>query len=164
MNVRLATSKDMPVLLEIYKRARDFMVESGNPNQWLEGYPSQELLENDILNHQLYVLEDEDGIQASFVFYIGEDPCYKIIANGQWLDDEPYGVIHRIANRGLKKHMAQYVLDYCFSKIQNIRIDTHQDNLPMQRFLNRNGFKHVGTIYLMNGNSRLAFHCNLKKN
>ena len=108
--------------------------------------------------------EDEDGIQASFVFYCGIDPCYNKIYDGQWLNDEPYGVIHRIATRGLKKHMADIILEYCESKIDNIRMDTHMDNKPMQNFMLKHGFKHVGTIYLKNGQSRLAFHCNLNKN
>ena len=46
MKVRLATIEDMPVLLEIYQRARVFMMQAGNPNQWPEGHPSKdELLE-----------------------------------------------------------------------------------------------------------------------
>ena len=118
----------------------------------------------DIENNEMYVLEDEDGIQASFVFYCGIDPCYNKIYDGQWLNDEPYGVIHRIATRGLKKHMADIILEYCESKIDNIRMDTHMDNKPMQNFMLKHGFKHVGTIYLKNGQSRLAFHCNLNKN
>lgn len=121
-------------------------------------------MSEDIAKGEMYVLEDEDGIQASFVFYCGIDPCYNKIYDGQWLNDEPYGVIHRIATRGLKKHMANIILEYCFSKIDNIRMDTHTDNKPMQNFMIKHGFKHVGTIYLKNGQSRLAFHCNLNEN
>ena len=156
--IRKATLEDMPVLLEIYERARKFMVSTGNTN------PSREILTEDIEKKEMYVLVDEDGIQASFVFYCGIDPCYNKIYDGQWLNDEPYGVIHRIATRGLKKHMADIVLEYCESKIDNIRMDTHVDNKPMQNFMLKHGFKHVGTIYLKNGQSRLAFHCNLNKN
>lgn len=162
--IRKATLEDMPVLLEIYDRARKFMASTGNVNQWTNGYPSQEILAEDIAKNEMYVLEDEDGIQASFVFYCGIDPCYIKIYDGQWLNDEPYGVIHRIATRGLKKHMADIILEYCSSKINNIRMDTHIDNKPMQNFMLKHGFKHVGTIYLKNGQSRLAFHCNLNKN
>ena len=162
--IRKATLEDMPVLLEIYKRARNFMVSTGNKNQWKNGYPSKSILAEDIEKGEMYVLEDEDGIQASFVFYCGIGPCYNKIYDGEWLNDEPYGVIHRIATRGLKKHMADIILDYCSSKIDNIRMDTHNDNKPMQNFMFRHGFKHVGTIYLKNGESRLAFHCNLKEN
>lgn len=162
--IRKATLEDMPVLLEIYERARKFMVSTGNVNQWTNGYPSREILAEDIAKNEMYVLEDEDGIQESFVFYCGIDPCYNKIYDGQWLNDEPYGVIHRIATRGLKKHMADIILEYCSSKINNIRMDTHIDNKPMQNFMLKHGFKHVGTIYLKNGQSRLAFHCNLNKN
>ena len=67
--IRKATLEDMPVLLEIYDRARKFMASTGNVNQWTNGYPSQEILAEDIAKNEMYVLEDEDGIQASFVFY-----------------------------------------------------------------------------------------------
>ncbi len=67
--IRKATLEDMPVLLEIYERARKFMVSTGNTNQWTNGYPSREILTEDIEKKEMYVLVDEDGIQASFVFY-----------------------------------------------------------------------------------------------
>ena len=66
--IRKATLEDMPVLLEIYERARKFMVSTGNTNQWKNGYPSREILTEDIEKKEMYVLVDEDGIQASFVF------------------------------------------------------------------------------------------------
>ena len=46
--IRKATLEDMPVLLEIYERARKFMVSTGNTNQWTNGYPSREILTEDI--------------------------------------------------------------------------------------------------------------------
>lgn len=68
--IRKATLEDMPVLLEIYERARKFMVSTGNTNQWTNGYPSREILTEDIENNEMYVLEDEDGIQASLCFIV----------------------------------------------------------------------------------------------
>ncbi len=164
MFVRIANLNDIDDLLEIYSNARKFMAATGNPNQWINGYPSKDILESDISKHQLYVVEDKDGIQASFVFFIGEDPTYRIIENGQWLNDDEYGVIHRIASRGLKKHMGDIVMNFCFSKISNIRIDTHSDNKVMQKFLKKHNFQQVGKIYLADSSPRLAFHCNLQKN
>ncbi len=162
--IRLACLSDIDDLLDVYSNARKFMAATGNPNQWIHGYPSKEILESDISKNQLYVVEDEDGIQASFVFFIGEDPTYRIIENGQWLNDDEYGVIHRIASRGKKKHIGDIIMNYCFSKIPNIRIDTHSDNKVMQNFLKKHGFQQVGIIYLTDHRSRLAFHCNLQKN
>ena len=46
--IRKATLEDMSVLLEIYERAREFMVSTGNTNQWTNGYPSREILTEDI--------------------------------------------------------------------------------------------------------------------
>ena len=48
--------------------------------------------------------------------------------------------------------------------ISNIRIDTHHDNLVMQKVLNKHGFMKCGVIYLKNGNPRLAYHYEKGKN
>lgn len=41
-----------------------------------------------------------DGIPAAtFAFFYGEDPTYKVITEGQWLTDNPYTVIHRITDK-----------------------------------------------------------------
>ena len=49
-----------------------------------------------------------------------------------------------------------------YSKVTKLLVKPN--NKPMQNFMIRHGFKHVGTIYLKNGQSRLAFHCNLNEN
>ena len=46
--IRHTTTADIPRLKEIFAIARRFMAEAGNPNQWTEGYPSEELLQEDI--------------------------------------------------------------------------------------------------------------------
>ena len=39
MNIRKSTSKDLPQILNLYKIAREFMKNNGNPNQWDEPLP-----------------------------------------------------------------------------------------------------------------------------
>jgi RimJ/RimL family protein N-acetyltransferase len=39
----------------------------------------------------------------------------------------------------------------------NLKIDTHRDNIPMQKVLKRNGFSECGIIYIENGDERIAF-------
>lgn len=158
MEIRKAKVEDIDILMEIYARARAFMRQSGNPNQWPEGTPSKEDLLKDIENGLLHVIIDDDIIQASFVYYEADDPCYSVIYDGNWLNDKPYAVLHRVATRGLKRHMGQIMLDYAFERNDNVRIDTHEDNKPMQNMLIRNGFKHVGSIILKNGEPRWAYH------
>ena len=96
-------------------------------------------------------------------FILGKDETYNYI-EGKWLNDEPYGVIHRIASSGIKKGMFSEVFEYVTKFSANILIDTHHDNLVMQKVLNKHGFMKCGVIYLKNGNPRLAYHYEKGKN
>lgn len=157
MHFRNATPEDLPVLMEIYDRARSFMRASGNMHQWPVGTPSKEELLEEIEKNRLFVLIDDDIIQASFVYYQGIDPTYITIYDGAWLNEEPYAVLHRVATRGLKKHMGHMIIEYGKEHWPNIRIDTHDDNHPMQNMLAREGFTKVGQIKLLNGEYRIAY-------
>ena len=42
-------------------------------------------------------------------------------------------------------------------EINSIRIDTHEDNLPMQNLLKKNNYEYCGIIYLEDRSKRLAF-------
>ena len=48
-------------------------------------------------------------------------------------------------------------MDFVLSKISHILIDTHADNKVMQHVLDKNGFKHCGTVYMDNGEPRIAY-------
>ena len=87
--IRKATVNDKTRIMEIYAYARQFMAEHGNPNQWKNNNPSEETIDNDIANRQMYVIEADGGVHAVFYFHIGDDSTYHIIDNGQWLSDEP---------------------------------------------------------------------------
>ena len=90
--VRAAREQDLPRILTIYNVARRYMRAHGNTAQWVNGYPSEELLRQDLAAGQLYVLEDGGGVYAVFAFILGEDPTYRRI-RGAWRDDSPYGTI-----------------------------------------------------------------------
>ena len=45
---RGARRSDLEQILEIYAHARKAMADSGNPTQWGDSYPPQEMLEEDI--------------------------------------------------------------------------------------------------------------------
>ena len=155
--IRLATKEDLNIILDIYAYARSFMVSTGNPNQWINNYPSIELLSDDISKKELYVCCDDDGIYAVFVFFHHVDETYNYI-EGAWLNNNDYGVIHRIASKGAKKGVFSEVFMYVNKLTNDIRIDTHSDNLVMQKVLSKHGFIKCGTIYLKNCSPRLAYH------
>ena len=164
MTIRHSKLEDIPVMQLIFSDARAKMRASGNMLQWTDGYPSDDVLKNDIERGFSYVVESEDGqIVATFVLAICDDPTYKHIYNGAWLDDEhPYGTIHRIASREGTHGVMTYVLQWAFRQIDNIRVDTHRDNIPMQHLLLKHGFSYCGIIYLLNGDAlgdeRRRFH------
>lgn len=157
LKVRKAEIRDLDEIMVIYDRAGKYMAENGNPNQWVNGYPGRELVKADIENGISFVAEDSQGIEAVFVFFVGEDSTYRIIEHGNWLNDEPYGTIHRIASAGKRKKVAAECFAWCAAQCRNLRIDTHEDNKIMQHLLEKNGFTKCGIIYLATGAPRLAY-------
>ncbi len=133
------------------------MRESGNLKQWTDGYPSAVVFSKDIEQGVSYVVEDNGEVVATFALIPGPDVTYAKIYNGQWLNDESYYVIHRIASRQGARSILQIVTDYAFQFTQNIRIDTHRDNVIMQHLMQKLGFQYCGIIYLLSGDERLAY-------
>ena len=158
MEIRHTRTDDLPVLRTIFDNARRFMVRTGNPNQWEEGFPPQAVLEADIQAECSYVNVEDGRILATFFFSTAGEPTYRVIREGAWLDAAPYGVVHRIAAAEQGHGAAAYCLDWCLAQCGNIRIDTHRDNKPMQRLLARLGYAYCGLIDLEEGRGeRLAF-------
>lgn len=156
-SVRHAEMADLPRILEIYESARQYMRSTGNPHQWGSTHPAAALLLEDIAQRRLYVCMDTDQIVGVFCYFQGTDPTYLHIYEGSWQNDAPYGVIHRIAVDAHQKGVASFCFDYALSRCADLRIDTHRDNVPMQRALEKNGFIRCGIIYLANGAERIAF-------
>ncbi len=161
MEIRKSMKTDFDRIMEIYAHARRFMAEHGNPNQWgPTNWPPEALLRQDIDQGNSYVCIDEGRIVGTFYFLWGKDdePTYAAIAEGEWLDDSPYGVIHRIASDGTRKGVGEFCLNWAFDQCHHLRIDTHGDNKVMQNLLDKLGFIHCGTIYVHEDRSpRLAF-------
>ena len=160
--IRKASYKDIPELIELFAKARSIMRASGNMHQWNNGYPSEEVVRNDIDNEVCHVLCDESGkITATMAFIQGPDPTYAVIYEGAWIDDSPYHVIHRIAVNEPGHHAAEKLFEWAFMHTSSLRIDTHKDNVIMHHILNKHGFTHCGRILLANGDPREAFQKNI---
>ncbi|MCI8474606.1 MAG: N-acetyltransferase [Oscillospiraceae bacterium] len=155
--IRKAEKKDLPALERIYRAAKAFMVASGNPTQWEEGYPGC-LLEGDIRRGELYVLCEEGGEpHAAFLLALGEDPTYQVIEGGSWTSSAPYGTIHRLGSDGVMRGVFSQCLVFCRRQIPHLRADTHRDNTVMQHLLEKYGFTYRGIIHIYDGSPRLAY-------
>ena len=152
MKIRKSTEQDVPQMLEIYEYSRNYMARTGNPNQWgPTNWPPEALIHRDIKDGNSYVcLNDEGEIIGTFFFIQGEDiePTYRNIEEGGWLDESPYGVVHRLAGDGSEKGIGAFCIDWAYGQCGHIRVDTHGDNKVMQRLMERLGFTHCGTIYV----------------
>ena len=144
--------------MTVMDAAKIIMRQSGNMHQWGESYPSEAVIMADIERNGGFVIEDDGKIVGYFAFLASPEPTYAKIDEGRWLDDEqPYHVVHRIGSYPDAHGIFGSIMDYCFSKAPNIRIDTHRDNTIMQHNIAKHGFTYCGIIYLTNGVERLAY-------
>lgn len=156
--IRPTKATDLPRLMKIFEEARQFMASVGNPTQWGDGYPEEATLRGDIERGVSYVVEEDGVIVGTFAFILGEDPTYRLIDDGAWVDDEqPYGTIHRLASLTASHGVADACLDWCGARIDNLRADTHRDNLVLQHILTSRGFQYCGIIYVRHHSPRLAY-------
>ena len=157
--IRPASMVDITAIMQILDCGRQKMRENGNTEQWTDGNPKQQLVENDIRMSNSYVVEEENGeIIATFAFIEGPDITYNNIYEGKWKENTlPYHVIHRMASLHGTHGVFKDILEYCFERCNNIRIDTHRQNSIMRNALSKYGFEYCGIIYLLDGAERLAY-------
>ncbi len=156
MTVRHAETSDLEKILLIYEGARETMRLSGNPTQWGTNRPSRERVLRDIDEKISYAIENDGKIVGVFVFFVGNDPTYDQI-DGSWLNDLPYGVIHRIAADRNAHGILSTALDFAGRTTQNLRIDTHENNAKMRFLLEKYGFTRCGIILTDDGTPRIAY-------
>lgn len=158
MKIRKAAYEELDRLTDIYSCAKRFMEEHGNNNQWTgKDAITKEKIKLLIDKQQLFVGEDDEKIHFAFAYILGEDPTYNVITEGAWLNDLPYGTIHRVASAGTSKGVVKIISDWALKQNPNLKIDTHHDNIVMQKALEKNGFSRCGIIFLENGDPRIAY-------
>lgn len=157
MIIRKTRPDELDLLTKMYEHARLFMAGHGNPAQWGQTYPKRTLIAADIASGCSYVCEEHGQIIATFYYKTGPDDTYRRIYCGDWLNERPYGVVHRITSNGTVKGAASFCLEWAFEQCGNLKIDTHKDNRIMQHLLDKNGFSYCGIIYTDDGSERMAY-------
>lgn len=169
MEIRLAVRDDLMSILKIIDDAKAYF-KSQHIDQWQNGYPNKQSILEDILAGHSYVLCDDKKIVATAAIIFENDPNYDFIEDGQWLSSGPYGVLHRIACDPSYKGQgfASLFFDYAKARANimhyaSLRVDTHQDNLSMQRLIAKNKFHYCGIVYMEDGSSRYAYEYVLER-
>lgn len=158
---REARPHDVSVIGRIFNDAVARMLSEGK-RQWNENYPTPMHALADINSHNGYVLENNGTVVAyGAVIFTGEAAYDNL--NGEWLTDEPYVVVHRMAValhaqcQGIARRFLKAVERLAAEKgIGSFRIDTNFDNDRMLRLLDTCGFEHCGKITYESG-ERIAF-------
>ena len=92
------------------------------------------------------------------MYFVGEEPDYRVMVEGAWPDERPYSVVHRIATKRGTHGVAKFCLSWAYEQHAPLRMDTHKNNLPMQNLLRKCGFRPCGVIRIHeDGSLRDAF-------
>lgn len=161
---RRAVEADISQIMTVIEDARRRLYLLG-VDQWQNGYPDETAVREDIRRACGWVLADpESSLVAAYSAIIeGPDPYYSHIEDGEWLfPDEPYLVVHRtcvregFCRRGLALQLVNMAYRMACDAGMNLRIDTHADNVGMQRLASAAGFVRCGTVYVRDG-ARTAY-------
>lgn len=164
--LRKASVADQEIIWKILQQAIQRRKEEGS-NQWQDGYPNPTSIENDIEKDYGYVMESENEILGYAAVIFELEPAYENI-EGDWLSDEDYVVIHRVAvseeyiGLGIATKIFQEIEKIAISNNTfSIKVDTNFDNIPLLKILNKLNYTYCGEVYFR-GSARQAFQKMLK--
>lgn len=161
--LRKTTPEDVNQVMEIIEQGKAYLKSNG-VDQWQNGYPNEAVIQEDIVNGYGYVLECEGKVVGTVALSFDGEPWYDDIREGEWLSNDDFLVIHRLAvSRNVRGTDVASLMIKQFEKlcaerhVCSIKIDTHEENIIMQNFVKKNGFKYCGTVILGSEGKRLAF-------
>lgn len=171
MEMILATADHLDAMTAITDQAKANMA-AMDIDQWQAGYPDRATWEADVAEGAAYVGVEDGRVVAVFCYADTPEVSYDTL-KGEWLTAGPYAVIHRCAvdpaerGRGLIAELFQFACDKAAAEgMASMRIDTHADNAPMRRAVEKFGFTYCGPITLADGleagSPRIAFEKVLK--
>ena len=150
--LRKTKINELEHVLKIIEDGREYLKEQGI-NQWQHGFPSRDVIINDI-NEGISYIYEKSGELVATAKLTTFDEDYENYPTF-WSENSSYLAIHRLAtakqfrNQGITREFMETI--HLFAKSQNIkflRIDTHLDNKIMRKFLSNFGFEERGIINL----------------
>lgn len=152
--LRKVKANELDRVIEIIEEAKTVLRGRG-VNLWQNSYPDQQTLKSDIKRGIAYFLIKDNQIAGVAALETQGEASYDKLENGQWSpqSQKHYAIFHRVAiakghqGEGLASIFIQHLLSVAAAlDIQDIRIDTHADNLAMRHVIEKNGFTYCGNI------------------
>jgi GNAT superfamily N-acetyltransferase len=131
-------------------------------NQWQDGYPNPEVVQQDIEKGVGFVLMHGDEVAGYICLSINDEPVYADI-EGKWLSDGDFVVYHRVVvsddflGKGVGKRLLEEAENFARAhKIPSLRADTNYDNAAMLHLFDTLGYNYCGEVYFR-GSARKAY-------
>jgi GNAT superfamily N-acetyltransferase len=165
MNIRLATLKDIPQIMDLIADVVPLMIASGNL-QWDNKYPNPEVFENDIKLNQLWVADIDGAIGGVTAITTEQYPEYEQVG----LDiNETAIVTHRLAvsphfrGKGIAAALLMQAEYEAIERgIETLRVDTNTKNEATQKLFPKLGYTFLGEMGL-EFRPGLRFYCYEKR-
>jgi len=168
LEFKKAISSQIPDIWSILQQAIARRKADGS-NQWQDGYPNPEVIQNDITKNAGYVLLEDEDIVGYVALLINDEPEYANI-EGQWLTHNDFVVFHRVAiaenqlGKGLAKKLLYNIEEFALAnEIYSIKADTNFDNQAMIAIFEKLDYHYCGQVYFR-GSARRAYEKVLTKN
>lgn len=159
--IKLVEKGELDELVVLAKAVKKAMLSEGL-QQWIGDYPNYDVFLKDYEKHGLYGYYLDDRLIAAIAILPENDLAYQEV---KWDSDKAL-VIHRIMVNPLfqKMGIAKKLFDYAIGMVkdldyQAIKIDTHPDNIKMQKLVESYSFVYRGYLSSIN---RLAYELVVK--
>ena len=149
---RLATTADLPAILNLIRQVVPLMNAAGNW-QWTMEYPNEAVFRRDIELQHLWVAELDSRVAAvAALTHNDQDTEYT---QADWDAAEPALVTHRLAvhpqaqGHGLAGALLAQAETLALQQgLRVLRVDTNSENAATQRLFPKLGYRYAGEITL----------------
>jgi len=154
--IRLAQHRELKKVVELYDALNDYLQSNINHPHWKKGqYPSEITATEGFEEKGLYIMELGRVIAGTVILISSQPKQYEKLSWGKRTEAEKTLVVHALAVHPsfLKRGVATQLLDFAQElaksrKMESLRLDVFEENIPAQNLYTKNGFVCVGTVDL----------------
>lgn len=157
--MRKAEEKDLKKIMEIIEDGKISLREDGI-DQWQKGEPSIVDIRKDLERDEAYVYTLNGEIVAYAFLKEEYEEDYRPIEENFLIHDE-FLTVHRLSvsrsmkRKGIAGKFVDDIIDFSKKKgLKAIRVDTHENNFKIKKFVQKLGFSQRGICFVDDGDRR----------
>lgn len=165
---KIKNRSNLLLIYGMYEKAK-ILLSFHNSGQWQNIEPSIKTLVKDIEEGNFFGLFQNDQLVGTCAI-LNHDASYLQLTHGAWLNEDSYKVIHRFVidstfhQQGLGSTFMALIEQKTIEEgVFNIRVDTHQRNIPMTNLLIKNRYIQCGEAFIEGAGPRMVYHKELRK-